>query len=79
MLSLSYFVIAKCLNSSHPKLDWCVDMERKYEYIIKVDNKEVWRGKTPKDKLIELKKKNPNKKVSIAWESDDDILVVVIS
>ncbi|MEK6887920.1 MAG: hypothetical protein AABX14_03170 [Candidatus Aenigmatarchaeota archaeon] len=53
-------------------------MERKYEYIIKVDNKEVWRGKTPKDKLIELKKKNPNKKVSIAWESDDDIRVVVI-
>jgi len=54
-------------------------MGRNYEYVIRVDGKEVWRGKyPPKGKLLELKKKSPSKRVSIAWESDDDLLVVVI-
>ncbi len=53
-------------------------MGRNYWYVIRVDGKEVWRGKNPKEKLIELKKENPNKRVSIAWQSDDDILVVII-
>ncbi|MBI2579693.1 MAG: hypothetical protein HYW27_02215 [Candidatus Aenigmarchaeota archaeon] len=35
-------------------------MARNYEYIIRVDGLEVWRGKhPPKGKLLELKKKNP--------------------
>ena len=53
-------------------------MERHYEYVIKIDNKEVWRGKKPKAKYFELKKKNPNKRVSIAWESDDDLLIIFV-
>lgn len=53
-------------------------MARKYEYVIRVDGKEVWRGKNPEGKFLELKKKNPKKRVSIAWQSDDDLLVVVI-
>lgn len=54
-------------------------MPRNYEYIIRVDGKEIWRGKhPPKGKLLELKKKNPAKRVSIAWESDDDLLIVFI-
>lgn len=53
-------------------------MGRRYEYVIRVDGEEVWRGKHPKGKLFELKKKSPAKRVSIAWESDDDLLVVCV-
>lgn len=53
-------------------------MTRTYEYVIRIDGKEVWRGKNPKGKLLELKKKNLAKRVSIAWESDDDLLVVIV-
>lgn len=53
-------------------------MTRKYEYVIRVDGKEVWRGLKPKERLKELKRKYPEKRVSIAWQSDDDLLVVVI-
>ena len=48
---------------------------KNYDYVIRVEGKEVWRGKKPKVKYFELKKQNPNKRVSIAWESDDDLLV----
>ncbi|MBI2076411.1 MAG: hypothetical protein HYT72_04140 [Candidatus Aenigmarchaeota archaeon] len=51
-------------------------MGRQYEYVIRIDGKEVWRGLKPKEKFFEFKKKNPNKRVSIAWQSDDDLLVV---
>lgn len=53
-------------------------MERRYEYVIRIGGKEVWRGKNPQKKYLELKKRNPNKRVSIAWESDDDLLVVIV-
>lgn len=53
-------------------------MERKYDYVIRVDGKDVWRGKDPKEKFMELKKKNPEKRVSIAWQSDDDLLALII-
>lgn len=55
-----------------------VFMARNYWYIIRVDGKEVWRGKKPQNRYWDLKKKNPNKKVSIAWQSDDDLLVVFV-
>ena len=55
-----------------------VSMGRNYWYVIKVDGEEVWRGKKPKERLIDFKKKNPNKRVSIAWESDDDLVVLLI-
>ena len=50
-------------------------MPRNYEYIIRIDGKEVWRGKDLKDKYWELKKRNPKKRVTVAWESDDDLIV----
>ena len=53
-------------------------MPRNYEYVIKVDGKEVWRGKDLKKKFEEIRKKNPRKKISIAWESDDDLLVLIV-
>ena len=53
-------------------------MTRNYEYVIRIDEKEVWRGKNLKDNFFDLKRKNPKKKISIAWESDDDIVIVFI-
>ncbi len=50
-------------------------MEKKFEFVIKVDGKEVWRGLNPKEMYWETKKKNPNKIVSIAWETKEDLLV----
>lgn len=50
-------------------------MKKKWEYVIKVDDKIVWRGMNPKEKFKEIKKKNPNKKVSIAWLTHEDVLV----
>ncbi len=52
-------------------------MGRKYEYVIRIEGREAWRGKHPKDKFLELKKENPDKRVSVAWESDDDIVIVL--
>ena len=51
-------------------------MTRNYWYVIRVDGKEVWRGKHTKGIYWDFKKKNPSKKVSIEWESDDDLLVL---
>jgi hypothetical protein len=53
-------------------------MERNYDYVIRVDGKEVWRGKDLNDRYWVFKKNNPDKKVSVAWQSDDDLMVVVI-
>lgn len=50
-------------------------MKKKFEYIIKVDGKEVWRGSNPKEKFWELKKKYPDKEVGIAWHTEEDVLV----
>lgn len=48
---------------------------RKYEYVIKIDGKEVWRGLNPKEKYWEIKENNPNKEVGISWQGQDEILV----
>jgi len=53
-------------------------MQKKFEYIIKIDNKEVWRGLNPKEKYWELKNKNPDKRVSVAWETNEDVLVCLL-
>ena len=50
-------------------------MAKKWEYVIKVDKKPVWRGMDPKQKFEELKRKNPGKRVSIGWETREDVLV----
>jgi len=50
-------------------------MEKKFEFVIKVNGKEVWRGMNPKEMYWEIKKKNPGKKVSILWETKEQILV----
>ena len=49
--------------------------KKKYEYVIFVDEKEVWRGQNPKEKFDEIRQKNPNKKVAIAWESGGDVII----
>ena len=53
-------------------------MEKKFEYVIKIDGKEVWRGMNPKEKYWEIKKVNPGKKVSIVWETKEQILVAIV-
>lgn len=50
-------------------------MERRYEYVIKVGKKVVWRGLNPKKVFDEIKTKHPGKKVTIAWETKEDVLV----
>lgn len=53
-------------------------MGRNCWYVIRIEGKEVWRGKDPKGLYWDFKKKNPQKKVSIAWQSDDDIMVLFL-
>jgi hypothetical protein len=50
----------------------------KFEYVIKVDGREVWKGLNPKQKFGEVKKNNPNKRVAIAWKIKEDVLVVCL-
>lgn len=50
-------------------------MEQRYEYVIKVEKEIVWRGLNPKKVYDEIKNKYPGKKVSIAWETKEDVLV----
>ena len=52
-------------KSKGPPRQWPME---NYEYIIRLDGKEVWRGK-----LLELKKKNPAKRVSISNKVNYDI------
>jgi hypothetical protein len=49
--------------------------KRKFEYIIKVNGKEVWRGPNPKKKFEEVRKKNPSKEVGIGIEPGEEILI----
>jgi len=53
-------------------------MKKKFEYVIKVDEKEIWKGINPKEKYWEIKKKNPGKVVSVAWQTEEDVLVCII-
>jgi len=48
----------------------------KFQYVIRIDHKEVWKGLNPKEKYRELKKNNPDKRVSIAWQTNDDSLMI---
>ena len=48
---------------------------KKYEYVIMVDGKEVWRGLNPKEKYWEIKEKHPGKEVGISWQSEEDVLI----
>jgi len=50
-------------------------LKPKFEYVIKVDKEDVWHGLNPKEVYKELKKQNPNKRVSIAWRTTEDVLV----
>ena len=50
-------------------------MRRKFEYVIKVEGKEVWKGTNPAKVYFEIKQKNPKKEVSIAWRTKEKILV----
>ena len=51
-------------------------MKRKFEYVIKVDGKDVWHGPAPTEKLFdEIRKKNPGKEVGICVYPGDEILV----
>ncbi|MFQ6102621.1 MAG: hypothetical protein ACE5OS_15525 [Anaerolineae bacterium] len=47
----------------------------KFEYIIKVDNQEVWRGLNVKKKYIEIVQANPTKRVSISWRLPEATLI----
>ncbi|MBI2652786.1 hypothetical protein HYX00_04945 [Candidatus Woesearchaeota archaeon] len=49
--------------------------ESDYEYEIYVENKLAWHGLNPKKVYEKLIKENPNKKVSIAWELKEGILI----
>ena len=50
-------------------------MMEKFEYVIKVDGKDVWRGLNPKQKFDEIKMANQDKRVSVAWKIKEDVLV----
>ncbi|MEW5761180.1 MAG: hypothetical protein AB1779_10500 [Candidatus Thermoplasmatota archaeon] len=48
---------------------------KRFEYVILVDGKEVWRGLNPKKEFDRIKEENPGKKVGIAWEPGEGILI----
>lgn len=52
--------------------------EQDYEYQIYVDDKLVWHGLNPAKVYDEIVKKNPGKKVSIAWKPKEGILIASI-
>ena len=52
-----------------------MDEKKGFEYAILVDGKEVWRGLNPKKKFDELLKRYPEKKIGIAWEPGEGVLI----
>ncbi|MDI6826405.1 MAG: hypothetical protein QMD36_04415 [Candidatus Aenigmarchaeota archaeon] len=50
-------------------------MERRFEYVIKIDGKEVWKGLNPEKAFDELSMKYPRKKIAIAWRTKEKVLV----
>jgi hypothetical protein len=54
-----------------------IGLKKRFEYVIKVEGKEVWRGLNPTKALSDIKKKNPGKEVSIAWRTKEKVLVCV--
>jgi len=53
-------------------------MKKKFEYVIKVEKKKVWSGLNPKKKYRKIQKKYPAKRVTISWETKEDVLVCII-
>lgn len=49
--------------------------KERFQYKIFVDGKLVWKGLNLKKKFDEIKKKYPKNRVSIAWESDEGVLI----
>ena len=49
-----------------------------FEYIIKVDNQEVWRGLNVKKKYLEIVQSNPSKRVSISWRLPEAMLICLL-
>lgn len=49
-----------------------------YEYQIYVDGKLVWHGLNPEKIYEKIIKENPNKKVALAWELKEGILIAFI-
>jgi len=52
-------------------------VEKRFEYVVKVEGKEVWRGLNPTKAYAEIKKQNPGKEVSIAWRTKEKVLVCI--
>lgn len=55
-----------------------METRRKFEYVIHVNKKEVWRGLNPKEKYWDIKKKNPGKRVSVGWDTSEDVLICML-
>jgi len=52
-------------------------VEKRFEYVVKVNGREVWKGLNPTQKYFEIKRQNPKKEVSIAWRTKEKILVCI--
>ncbi len=52
--------------------------KRDYEYQIYVGDKLVWHGLNPEKIYEKIVKENPNRRVSIAWELKEGILIAFI-
>ena len=50
-------------------------MKERFEYVVKVDGKDVWKGLNPTNAYLKIKKENPKKEVAIAWRTKEKILV----
>jgi hypothetical protein len=49
-----------------------------FEYIIKVDGQEVWRGLNVKKEYIEIIQANPTRRVSISWRLPKAVLICLL-
>jgi hypothetical protein len=49
-----------------------------FEYIIKVDGQEVWRGLNVKKEYIETVQANPTRLVSISWRLPKAVLICLL-
>jgi hypothetical protein len=68
----------KFLNLPRANYKLVSRMKRTFEYVIKVNGKEVWRGLNPTKAYFEIKKKYPKREVSIAWRTKEKVLVCIL-
>jgi len=54
------------------------DEKPDFEYIIKVDDREIWRGLNVKNKYIEIVQANPTRRVSISWRLPEAVLICLL-